>query len=103
MAYRRKLTTLHASQSKNMVALNSLEGQGADRNVFSLPMSNVLPKPASVRNVIINGAFAISIASLHSADKDPFIDHDPADKCACARAACAFVAFGISCVDPNGA
>ncbi len=76
------------TQSKNMVALNSLDGQHADRNVFSLPMSNVLPKPQSVPSVILNGAFAVSITSLHSTDKDPFIDHDPADRCACTRAAC---------------
>jgi len=65
-----------------MVALNSLDGQAEDRNVFSLPMSNVLPRPASVPSVILNGAFAVAIASLHSTDKDPFIDHEPADKCA---------------------
>ena len=85
-----------------MVALNSLDGQAEDRNVFSLPMSNVLPRPASVPSVILNGAFAVAIASLHSTDKDPFIDHEPADKCALARAACAFVAFGMSCGSKRG-
>jgi hypothetical protein len=83
-----------------MVALNSLDGQGRRPQCFQPADEQRAAKPASV--VIINGAFAISIASLHSADKDPFIDHDPADKCACARAACAFVALEYL-VDPNGA
>ena len=69
-----------------MVALNSLAGQGADRNVFSKSMSNVLPKPDSVPSFILTGAFSLAITSLHSTDKDPFIDHHPADRCACTRA-----------------
>jgi hypothetical protein len=80
-----------------MVALNSLDGQAEDRNVFSLPMSNVLPRPASVPSVILNGAFAVRHRQPSQHRQDPFIDHEPADKCALARAACAFVAFGMSC------
>ena len=58
------------------MAMNSVDGQDTDRNTFRKVFSNVLPFPKGMGQLILDGAFATSIATLHS---DPPLN--PANRC----------------------
>lgn len=59
-----------------MMAMNSFDGQDADRNIFRKVFSNILPFPKHPGQIVLDGGFAVSIATLHS-----FPSLNPADRC----------------------
>lgn len=44
--------------SRNIVVMNSLDGQGSDHNFFAKPFSNIIPRPRSFSLRILEGVFA---------------------------------------------
>ena len=58
------------------MAMNSFDGQDADRNIFRKVFSNILPFPQHPGQIVLDGGFAVSIATLHS-----FPSLNPEDRC----------------------
>ena len=65
---------LDGHPSVNFVAMYSLDGQGADRNVFSNTWSHYVAKPKSTPLKVVGAAFHLSL---------PLISGQPAGRCAC--------------------
>ena len=59
--------------SVNLVAMYSLDGQGADRNVFSNTWSHYVARPRSAPLRVVGAAFHLSL---------PLISGQPAGRCA---------------------